>query len=346
MPTVWRDEDSAQLPDGGLIPFRLQPGENPARLQEEKRRVSSQGQSPLSPGGRAARLRRLDFLWLELTRKCNLRCVHCYADSGPDLPLNQGMMYEDWLQVLRQAFALGCREVQFIGGEPTLCPDLPQLISDARKIGFVFVEVYTNGTILSRKLRERLVEDQADLAFSVYGSRAEVHDGVTGGSGSFARTLDNIRWALEVGLPVRASIIGVPSNAGDIRTTRSLLRRLGVKSIDVDQNRGVGRGSGLVAAKSFDPLDELCGDCWRGKLAIDPGGNVFPCVFSRFCRVGHVSQSLASILQSEQLYSFRKEVWNMSNGKCAPTKLKQSKAKRKSAAKAKRKRAAKKRKRK
>src|SRR5271157_1633672 len=65
-------------------------------------------------------LRKLDFLWLELTPRCNLRCSHCYADAGPNLP--EGMSYENWSDVLRQAFDLGCRSVQFTSGEPT--PDL------------------------------------------------------------------------------------------------------------------------------------------------------------------------------------------------------------------------------
>jgi len=270
-------------------------------------------------------LRKLDFLWLELTPKCNLRCSHCYADAGPALP--EGMSYENWSDVLRQAFDLGCRSVQFTGGEPTLYPDLPRLLGDARRIGFDSVEVYTNGTSLSRRLRDTLVKEKVDLAFSVYGSHRQVHDTVTGRRGSFEKTLESIRWALDVGLTVRTSIIEMPSNASDIRATQALLRRFGVKSVYVDRVRAVGRGNGRVSSKGHDPREELCGQCWRGKLAIDPTGNVFPCVFARFANVGHVSQSLASILSSERLYNFRKEVWKMNKPakksqrpKCAPVK--------------------------
>lgn len=272
-------------------------------------------------------LRRLDFVWLELTPKCNLRCSHCYADAGPTL--SQRMSYENWSDVLREAFDLDCRSVQFTGGEPSLYPDLPRLLGDARRIGFDLVELYTNGTSLTRRLRDTLVKENVDLAFSVYGSHPQVHDAVTGRRGSFKKTLKSIRWALDVGLNVRASIIEMPSNAGDIKATRALLRNLGVRSVYVDCVRAVGRGDGRVSSKGHDPLGELCGQCWRGKLAIDPAGNVFPCVFARFCKVGHVSQSLASILDSERLHSFRKEVRRMNkrakktrSSKCAPDKRK------------------------
>jgi radical SAM protein with 4Fe4S-binding SPASM domain len=208
-----------------------------------------------------------------------------------------------------------------------LYQELPRLLRDARRIGFDSVEVYTNGTSLSQMVRDSLVIENVDLAFSVYGSHPQVHDAVTGMHGSFEKTLKSIRWALEKGLDVRASIIEMPSNESDIGATKALLRRLGVKSVYVDLVRAVGRGNGRASSKGHDPREELCGQCWRGKLAIDPSGNVFPCVFARFCQVGHVSQSLASILSSERLYIFRKEVWKMNKPKkktqgrkCAPDK--------------------------
>jgi molybdenum cofactor biosynthesis enzyme MoaA len=75
----------------------------------------------------------LDFLWLELTNRCNLRCVHCYTDSHPgsgDRDLLTTGAYES---LLRQAYELGCRRVQFIGGEPPLHPDLLRLLGTAKR---------------------------------------------------------------------------------------------------------------------------------------------------------------------------------------------------------------------
>lgn len=269
---------------------------------------------PLRTAGSAGEpwLGSLDFLWLELTPRCNLKCSHCYADAGPNSPALQTMSCENWVDVLRQACDLGCRSVQFTGGEPSLCADLPALLREAKMIGFQSVEVFTNGTHLPRKLKHAIVKEGADLAFSVYGSRREVHDPITGMPGSFAKTLRSIRWALNAGLGVRVAVIEMPSNATDIPATKRLLSGLGVHSICVDRVRGVGRGNGHARSRGRDLLGELCGECWRGKLAVHPDGNVSPCIFSRFRRVGHVSQSLVSILNSERLHSFRREVRKMS----------------------------------
>ena len=53
-------------------------------------------------------LRGLDFLWLEITPKCNLRCAHCYADSGPQRELSGEMTTDDWLRILAES-AERCR---------------------------------------------------------------------------------------------------------------------------------------------------------------------------------------------------------------------------------------------
>src|SRR5580692_1831179 len=90
----------------------------------------------------------LEFAWLELTNRCNLRCIHCYAQSGPLEGETDILSEEDYSLLLKQIHQLGCRKVQFIGGEPTLNKSLPYLIEKARLEGFEFVEVFTNLTHL------------------------------------------------------------------------------------------------------------------------------------------------------------------------------------------------------
>jgi MoaA/NifB/PqqE/SkfB family radical SAM enzyme len=53
------------------------------------------------------------------------------------------MGYKDWRNVIEEAASLGCSKVQFIGGEPTVHPRLSDLLVEARRIGFDFIEVYT-----------------------------------------------------------------------------------------------------------------------------------------------------------------------------------------------------------
>ncbi|MBO0880190.1 MAG: radical SAM protein [Mycobacterium sp.] len=74
------------------------------------------------------------FLWLEITGRCQLACVHCYADSGP-AGTHGSMRRADWLRVMDQAARMGVRMVQFIGGEPTLHPRICRRLSSMRWVG-------------------------------------------------------------------------------------------------------------------------------------------------------------------------------------------------------------------
>ncbi|MBC6447570.1 radical SAM protein [Actinokineospora sp. HBU206404] len=74
------------------------------------------------------------FLWLELTGRCQLNCTHCYADSGPSKS-HGAMTTSDWLLLIDDAAEIGVREIQFIGGEPTLHPALPNSSGTRRRVG-------------------------------------------------------------------------------------------------------------------------------------------------------------------------------------------------------------------
>jgi MoaA/NifB/PqqE/SkfB family radical SAM enzyme len=249
---------------------------------------------------------RLGSLWLELTTKCNLSCDHCYADANPYQPLNQELQLEDWIDTLKEASTIGCRRVQFIGGEPTLYPGLGSLIESARSFGFNYVELFTNGTILNKKLKDILMRHQVSLAFSIYADRDDIHDSITRRNGSFKRTIAFITWAANSGLPVRAAIIEMEKNSAYIDRTREMLHQRGVRSIGVDRVRGVGRGCRENHKQSS--LKELCGRCWQGKLCITSSGQIFPCVFSRFIPVGHIRQGLVTVMASAELRSFRQKL--------------------------------------
>ena len=271
-----------------------------------------------SASGNRSWVGELDFLWLEVTTKCNLQCVHCYAESGPQLPLIQGMTYDRWVSVLKDGFALGCRKVQFIGGEPTLYPPLMDLVKDAQHMGYEFIEVFTNGTYLKDEMLELFRDCNVHLAFSAYSSEADVHDRITMRQGSHARTIENIRKAIDYGIPVRAGIIEMPENSEGLEATKALLREIGVQSIGTDRLRGIGRGN--VTLQATDPMRELCGACWRGQLAIDSQGDVFPCIFSRFHKVGNVVHGLRYALENDELHKFRRDVRDMDEiqAKCGP----------------------------
>jgi MoaA/NifB/PqqE/SkfB family radical SAM enzyme len=253
-------------------------------------------------------LRGLQFVWLEITRRCNLTCAHCYASSSPDIPLEGRMRLRDWRNVLDAARAVGCRRVQFIGGEPTLYPGLATLLEHSARSGFRQIEVFTNATQLGDELLHVLRRWRIRVASSFYSADAAAHDRITGHPGSFERTVGGLRALLAKKIPLRVGLIEVERDPAQLRRAKRFLKDLGVKSIDTDRVRGIGRGRQMVPGAR--PAAELCGYCWQGKLSVDADGRAYPCVFSRFVPVGNVlDEELPSILAGDALKSFRRQCY-------------------------------------
>lgn len=239
-------------------------------------------------------MNRLSFVWLEITGKCQLECVHCYAESGPGG--NHGNMGEsDWLRAIDQTADLGVRMVQFIGGEPTLHPSLPTLVDQVLAWG-IEVEVYTNLVHVRPALWDSFAQPGVHLATSYYSCSAEEHASITRRP-SYERTKANIREAIRRSIPLR---VGVVNLAEGQRSDRAIeeLREIGVTDIGTDNLRQVGRGVRADGAG----LDQLCGHCGTDKVAVSPTGEVWPCVFARWMPVGNVrEQSLGEILSGSRM---------------------------------------------
>lgn len=248
-------------------------------------------------------LQGLSFLWLEITAKCNLECVHCYSDSSPRQEMFGHMQTADWLTILRDSAELGCKQVQFIGGEPTLHPDLARMISFASKSGYTFIEVFTNATILNESLLNVFTEQNVHIATSFYSDDPQTHDLITKHEGSFSRTVEGIKRIVAAGLPIRAGIIEMQENAGHMERAKRFLKELGVSEIRGDSQRGVGRG--VQPLHTLQPMAELCGECWKGKLCVTSVGRAYPCVFSRFADLGTVKEGVHNVLGGDALAKFR-----------------------------------------
>ncbi|WP_147944533.1 radical SAM protein [Microbispora sp. CSR-4] len=232
------------------------------------------------------------FLALELTGRCQLACTHCYADSSPT-GSHGTMTAEDWHRVITQGAALGVRQAQFIGGEPTLHPHFAELLTHTLEAG-VSVEVFTNLYRVRDDWWDLFTRPGVSLATSYYSNQAAEHERITGRTDSYNRTRTNIIKAVSLGIPVRAAIVDLLDGQA-VEQARAELAALGVTRVRVDHLRGIGRGT----QTGPDP-SQLCGRCGDNRLAISPSGDVTPCVMSRWMVTGNVRrQPLAEILTGQ-----------------------------------------------
>ncbi|MET8850199.1 radical SAM protein [Amycolatopsis sp. NPDC004625] len=244
----------------------------------------------------------VDLVWLEVTGKCQLACVHCYAESSP-AGRHGPLTRDDWIRVIDEAAAIGVRKVQFIGGEPTLRPELPELVGHATDTG-LRVEITSNLVRLSARMWAAVTSPGVELGTSYYSDDPAEHDEIVGRRGSHARTTATIETALARNIPVNVGVIDVRPGQR-VAAAREKLRELGVTRIAVDRVRHLGRG----AAGRRPEITELCGRCAKGVAAVLPDGSVTPCPMARWLSLGNVREtSLASLIRSAEAGRIRASI--------------------------------------
>lgn len=192
-------------------------------------------------------------IW-EVTQACDLACVHCRASAQPDrhpmeLSTDEGKALIDQIADIQvPVFVL-------TGGDPIKRPDLFDLIRYARSRE-VRVSLTPSATpLLTRDIVVRLKEaGLARLAVSMDGASAETHDAFRGMSRSFARTLDAVRWANEIGLPVQINTTFSRRNIAEIDDIVALIERLEITLWSVFFLVPTGRGklNDLLNAEEFE----------------------------------------------------------------------------------------------
>jgi MoaA/NifB/PqqE/SkfB family radical SAM enzyme len=253
----------------------------------------------------------VSFLWLEITGKCQLHCTHCYADSGPAVT-HGAMTGDDWSRVIDEARTLGVTMVQFIGGEPTLHPNLSRLVQHALDRELT-VEVFSNLVRVTPWLWDIFSLPGVRLATSYYSDDPAQHEAITKRRGSYARTRANIIEALRRSIPLRIGVIDTHSSQ-QVEQTVTELEALGVTDITIDNLRQVGRG----VRNNKPDIDQLCGGCAWGKVAVAANGEVWPCVFARWMPLGNVRTTpLGEIVTVPRMKEIHLQLFTITRG-CTP----------------------------
>lgn len=282
---------------------------------------------------------------IELTLRCNIRCLHCYnfdrdepraACDAPELST------AEILRVMDELREAGCLFVMFTGGEVLSHPELFTFMDHARELNLA-VQLLTNGTMLRPGIAAKLAsyENLQGVSISLYGATPEVHDLVTQMPGSWRRTWDGIRRLRHLGVKVRLKFVIMRQNhheAGamqahanaeefpytiDLAITARHDGSLG--SFDTratpEQIEELFRGplNAFVPRKAREVNDESWScNCARGNVAITATGDVHPCVSVPW-KAGSVrEQSLAEIWRGSPVFQQIRGLKVTDYEKCSP----------------------------
>lgn len=241
---------------------------------------------------------------LDLTYRCNEKCVHCYLDHND----HGEMTTAEIKHLLDEMAEAGVFVLTMSGGEIFLRRDFFEILEHARRLMFC-VKLKTNAVLIREREAARLRDlDVESIQISIYSHRPEVHDAITLIPGSLKRSINAIRFLKSQGLKVIIANVLMTQNMQDYPGVRALAAELGVEctldptvtpmmdgnrsvlglGVDVTTLRDVFRDSALVG-----DVDEFCAipakageseldatPCSAGHSAcyVSPYGDVFPCV--------------------------------------------------------------------
>lgn len=249
---------------------------------------------------------------VELTYRCNLDCFFCYNDLGLR---GEPLRRDDYFRFFQDLREMEVLNLTLTGGEPLAHPDFLALGARARELGFV-VRIKSNGHALRGELARR-VRDEVDpflVEVSLHGATAATHDRQTRVPGSFDRLLANLREMRELGIRVRVNSTLTGWNEGEIEGMFALADSLGLPlqvdpevtprddgsreplevapsregvlrlfRLQFERGRAAEAGAPPEVARGGDdgaapvPTGKHCGAGSSG-IAVDPYGNVYPCV--------------------------------------------------------------------
>lgn len=276
---------------------------------------------------------KLDTVWLELRKSCNLKCCHCYMDSNPKRDIGLRLLnLKQWEEVILQLERFKPKRIILIGGEPLLFKDIELLIefiSNRNKQTDIIL--YSNLTLLTDEVVACIIKNNVKVVTSVYSKNKEIHDKITNHIGSFDKTIAGIKKLRSKGVYVQANTVIMKYNVEETQSIQEFLYGITGRKAKIDVVRDVGKEKsnlipglqglkcgGVKIKPNFQGISKAefiknfsGNSCWQGKINIGCNGEISPCIMGeKFINLKYnvFTHSIEEIL-SEYL---KKEVWNVS----------------------------------
>ena len=264
---------------------------------------------------------------LELTYRCNFKCVHCYnaTHTGAETEMPAAL----WHSVLGQLAEMGCHTVTFTGGEVFVRKDALELMQAACGHGFSIL-INTNGSLIDEAVVRKLEAIRPYIQMveiSFYGATSEVHDKLANRPGGHQNTMRALRLLQEARIPVLAKFVTMRDNFDGIpvfeREMRNMKARFIVSSgallprtdrndsplLQILTDEQYARLLATRPKSACAPLSTELKRCQPGRVrgAISPDGSVSPCELLTDFRLGNVKHHrLRDIWYSPPFLNFRK----------------------------------------
>jgi MoaA/NifB/PqqE/SkfB family radical SAM enzyme len=210
----------------------------------------------------------LPSIQLHPTRRCNLRCLHCYSESAPDVA--EQLDIEVLRPVIADAAALGYRVAAVSGGEPLTYEALPALLRAAHDHGLV-TTVTTNGMLLDKR-RLAWLEADADLVAISLDGVPESHDAMRASERAFEVMQSRLAGLRASGVPFTLTC----HNVDELDWVAAFAVRAGASLLQIHPLESVGRAVVALDGSVPDGQENACAlveaarirDAYAGRIQV------------------------------------------------------------------------------
>ncbi|WP_438433605.1 radical SAM/SPASM domain-containing protein [Gorillibacterium sp. sgz500922] len=166
----------------------------------------------------------------DITNKCNLRCLHCYNNSGENAVSRKELTDEQVMAFIDDAAEMRLFNFCFCGGETLLRKNLVYRAAERLKAkGVNTVSLVTNGLLLDRDTASRLKESGIDrLQLSIDGARAASHDRLRNKQGAYEKVIEALHLLKELGMYCSVAFTPTSFNIEEFTDVYRMLKEVGV----------------------------------------------------------------------------------------------------------------------
>lgn len=198
-----------------------------------------------------------DIVYLELTRACNLKCIHCLNNSG--IKQKDELTKEDLLKLIKKLSSLGVQEIRFTGGEPLLFNGIYDLIRFATEEG-ICTSLGTNGTLVTKEVAKKLKESGLKKVVVSIDGNKKTHDKIRGKK-NYQKAMNGLKYLKQNDINVRVNSVIMESNMDDVI---KLAKKMSRKKITIFIRRFISSGRGKELENNM--LNKKDYDYVRNKL--------------------------------------------------------------------------------
>ena len=176
----------------------------------QARREAEQASAGAEPGMRDGFGRRIEYLRISVTDKCNLRCVYCMPAEGlPWLGRSEILSYEEIESIVRVMASMGLKRLRLTGGEPLVRRDLPYLVERLAAVpGIEDIALSTNGVLLAEQAQALRAAGISRINVSLDSLRPDRIDALARRDGVHARIMAGLEAGERVGFaPIKINVV-------------------------------------------------------------------------------------------------------------------------------------------